>query len=106
MFSTLMTPARFTAAVPLNPKLIPKAPMLSLLFAVTATPRKVVSTPFVISRGPRALASPDGVFPDGAMLCDFPLAAAVRGIVVGVPALPGLPSSLPSAPLSQMPFAP
>ena len=62
MFSTLMTPARLTAAEPLNPKLIPKAPRLSLLLAVTATPRKL-SVPFVITRGPSALASPDGVLP-------------------------------------------
>jgi hypothetical protein len=40
-FSTLTTPARLTAAVPLNPKLTPKARTVSLLFAVTATPRKV-----------------------------------------------------------------
>ena len=52
MFSTLMTPARLTAAVPLKPKLMPKPPMLSLLFEVTATPRKPVSVPATITRGP------------------------------------------------------
>ena len=72
MFSTFTTPARFTAAVPLKPKLIPKAPMLSLLLAVTATPWKPESTPSSMARGPSALASPDGVRPDGTMLCDLP----------------------------------
>ena len=71
MFSTLMTPARFTAALPLKPKLMPNAPTLSLLFAVTATPRKL-SDCFAITRGPSALASPDGVVPEGTRLCDLP----------------------------------
>ena len=71
MFSTLMTPARLTAALPLKPKLMPKAPTLSLLFAVTATPRKLPVCS-AITRGPSALASPDGVLPDGTMLCDLP----------------------------------
>ena len=71
MLSTFTTPARFTAAVPLNPKLMPKPPTLSLLLAVTATPLKL-SVPSSMTRGPMAPASPDGELPDGTMLCDLP----------------------------------
>ena len=86
MFSTLMTPARFTAAVPLKPKLMPKAATLSVLFAVTATPRKV-SVFSTMLRGPVSLESPDGVVPLLTMLCDLPAfePGSLSGTSVSVP---------------------
>ena len=75
--TTLTEPARLTAAVPAIPALTPTAAMSSLFVAVTATPRKPPFVPFVIVRGPKALASPAGVVPSGAMLCERPVPVEV-----------------------------
>src|SRR5262249_45178621 len=82
MFSTLMTPAMFTAAVALEPKLTPEPPVLSVFFGGAAAPPEA-SGVSVIARGPVALESPEGVVPPLTMLCDLPAVAPGSVSVIG-----------------------
>ena len=78
-------PERLTAAVPENPAATPTAAMSSLFVAVTATPRNPAIVVAPMSRGPKALASPDGSAPCLLRLCDRPVAALLlSGMSTGV----------------------